>query len=134
MKLNLKDIYHWICIAEKNQWKTIFYIKYEYFKYLIIPFNLANVPVIFQVYINEALQHLIDIICVIYLNNILIYSAIKKQHIKNVYTVFLQLWEYCLYINLKKCSFFVSEVKFLKFIMGTAEIKMNFFWIESVMI
>ena len=41
-------------------------------------FDFVNVPAIFQVYINEVLQHLINIIYVIYLNNILVYSATKK--------------------------------------------------------
>ena len=89
IKLNLKNAYHWIWIAEKNHWKTIFYIRYEHFEYLIILFNLANVSIIFQVYINETLQHLINIICIIYLNDILIYSATQKQHIKNICAVFL---------------------------------------------
>ena len=70
----------------------------------------------------------------IYLNDILVYSAIKKQHIKNVHIVFLQLQEYCLYINLKKCSFFISEVEFLEFIMRIMRVKINPSWIKSVMI
>ena len=38
-----------------------------------MPFRLSNAPVIFQAYINYALVGLIDIICVVYLDNILIY-------------------------------------------------------------
>ena len=97
-------------------------------------FGFVNAPAIFQVYINEVLQHLIDIIYVVYLDNILIYFTTREWHIKNICAVFLQLWEYCLYVNLKKCSFFVLKVEFLGFIVRTAEVKMNFFWIESVMI
>ena len=97
-------------------------------------FNLVNVLATFQMYINEALQHLVDIIYVIYLNNILVYSAIKKQHIKDVCAVFLQLQEYHLYVNLKKCSFFISEVEFLKFIVRIIRIKMNSSWIKLMMI
>ena len=88
-KLNLKNTYYWIWITERNWWKTAFYIKYEYFKYLIIFFNLVNMLATFQMYINEMLQHLVNIIYVIYLNDILIYSTTRKQHIKNIYTMFL---------------------------------------------
>ena len=70
----------------------------------------------------------------IYLNNILIYSAIRKQHIKDIHAVFLWLQEYCLYVNLKKCSFFISEIEFLEFIVRITEIKMNPFWVELMMI
>ena len=97
-------------------------------------FDFVNVPVIFQMYINEMLQHLIDIIYIIYLNNILIYFTIKKQYVKNICAVFLQLQKYCLYINLKKYSFFVLKIEFLDFIVRTAEIKMNLFWVKLMMI
>ena len=55
MKLNLKDAYHWIWIAERDQWKTAFCTRYGHFEYLIMLFNLVNVPVTFQMYINEVL-------------------------------------------------------------------------------
>ena len=54
-KLNLKDIYHWIQIAERDWWKTAFHIRYEHFEYLIMSFSLANASVTFQAYINETL-------------------------------------------------------------------------------
>ncbi len=38
-------------------------------------FGLANAPAIFQSYINRALVDLIDIYYIIYLDDILIYSA-----------------------------------------------------------
>ena len=88
-------------------------------------FGFVNVSATFQTYINEMLQHLVNIICVIYLNDILIYSVIRKQHVKDVCTVFLWLQEYCLYVNLKKCSFFVLEVEFLGFVVGTMRVKMD---------
>ena len=90
-----------------------------------MPFSLINALATFQVYINETLQHLINIICMIYLNDILIYSAIREQHIKDVYAVFLQLQKYCLHVNLKKCSFFILEIEFLEFIVGIKEVKMD---------
>ena len=97
-------------------------------------FSLANASDTFQAYINRALQHLVDIIYMIYLNDILDYSTIKEQHIKNIYTMFLQLQEYHLYINLKKCSFFILKVKFLEFVVRTIGIKIDPSQIKSVTI
>jgi hypothetical protein len=45
---------------------------YRYFKYLIIPFRLANALAIFQAYINTTLIGLLDYFIVIYLDNILV--------------------------------------------------------------
>ena len=38
-------------------------------------FDLVNVLITFQVYINRVLISLIDVICVVYLNDILIYNV-----------------------------------------------------------
>ena len=40
-----------------------------------MPFNLVNVSITFQTYINKALINLIDITYIVYLNNILIYNV-----------------------------------------------------------
>jgi hypothetical protein len=39
-----------------------------------MPFRLTNAPVIFQAYINKVLSGLLNIIYVVYLNNIIVYS------------------------------------------------------------
>ena len=39
-----------------------------------MPFRLANAPATFQAYINRALAGLINTICVVYLDDILIYA------------------------------------------------------------
>jgi hypothetical protein len=41
----------------------------------VMPFGLANAPATFQGYISQALAGLVDIICVIYLDDILIFST-----------------------------------------------------------
>ena len=43
-------------------------------------FNLFNASATFQVYINKVLAELINTICVIYLNDILIYSDKSEKH------------------------------------------------------
>jgi hypothetical protein len=46
-KLDLKKAYYKIRIKKGDEWKTIFKIRYDYFEYKIISFNLANISVIF---------------------------------------------------------------------------------------
>ena len=80
IKLDLKDIYYRIRIKRGDKWKTIFRIYYNYFKYLIMPFGLANIPATFQAYINRALASLINITYIVYLNNILIFNAKPAEY------------------------------------------------------
>jgi len=57
-----------------------FRTRYGYFKYLVMPFRLANTLAIFQVYINTTLIGLLDHFVVIYLDNILIYSRNEGKY------------------------------------------------------
>ncbi len=47
IKLNLKDVYHCICICISNEWKTVFCMHYGHFEYLIMSFELANASATF---------------------------------------------------------------------------------------
>ena len=125
IKLNLKNAYHQIYIKKDNEWKTAFHTHYSHFKYMIILFELVNASATFQTYINWALVRLINIFCVIYLNNILIYSEILNQHYKHVKKVLERLWKFQLYMSLKKCEFSTQKVKFLRFIISITDIAMN---------
>ena len=77
MKLDLWDAYYRLRIKEGDEWKTAFKTRYGHFEYLVMPFGLANAPVIFQLYIYRALGGLVDRICVVYLDDILIYLEDK---------------------------------------------------------
>ena len=84
IKLNLKNVYHRIRIKKIDEWKTTFRTRYEHFEYQIMSFDLANASVTFQIHINKALRKLVDVICVIYLNNILIFNEDLTEHRRHV--------------------------------------------------
>jgi hypothetical protein len=73
-KLDLKNAYYRLRIREGNEWKTVFRICYRHFEYCIMPFGLSNTPATFQAYINHILVGLVNVICMVYLDDILIYS------------------------------------------------------------
>jgi Reverse transcriptase (RNA-dependent DNA polymerase) len=117
-KINLWNIYYWIRICEEDEWKTVFWMWYGHFKYLIMFFELTNASAIFQAYINHVLRGLVDDFCVVYLNNILIFSKTKEEHLQYLELVIKHLHHTDLYINSKKCDFFKSQVKYLDFIIN----------------
>jgi hypothetical protein len=69
----------------------MFYSRYSYFEYIIIPFSLMNVSTSFQAYINSVLTGLLDIIYIIYINNIIMYSEKVEEHISYVLKVLERL-------------------------------------------
>jgi hypothetical protein len=47
-------------------------------------FGLTNAPAQFQAYMNEGLAGLVNITCIIYLDDVLIFSDTEKEHVKHV--------------------------------------------------
>ena len=93
---------------------------------------MCNALAIFQIYINKILQKLLNIFCIIYLNNILVFLKNKVQHVKYLWLIMNKLWKHKLYVKLIKYKFFITEMKFLRFIMSVNEMSMNFSQIDIV--
>jgi Reverse transcriptase (RNA-dependent DNA polymerase) len=90
-KFNLRDAYHRIRIKRGDEWKTAFYTRYSYFEYTVMPFGLINAPATFQSYINEALRGYLDIFCITYLDDIMVYSERVEDHEEHVRKVLKRL-------------------------------------------
>ena len=88
-------------------------------------FSLINTLVTFQAYINKVLSRLINYFIVIYLNNILIYSKLKKDYYTYIRIIIKRLKKHKLYIKLNKCFFNIIKVEFLGFIINSLRVKPN---------
>jgi hypothetical protein len=108
-------------IRQDDEWKTAFRTRDGHFEYMVMPFRLANAPTTFQVYTNEVLEYLLDVICVAYLDDIGLYSKSAEEHTEHVRLVLDRLRQYRLYVKLSKCEFSKKEIRFLGFIVGTED-------------
>jgi hypothetical protein len=131
-KLDLKDAYHRLRIRDGDEWKTAFRTRYGHFEYCVMPFGLSNAPATFQAYINHALVGLIDIICIVYLDDILIYLKNPIEHISAVKQVLERLQQHQLFINFKNCKFNTTIVKFLGFIILPNKISIELSWVNII--
>ncbi|GAB7332949.1 hypothetical protein MBLNU13_g04654t1 [Cladosporium sp. NU13] len=123
--LDLKDAYHRIPIKRGDEWKTAFRTQYRHFEYNVMPFGLTNAPATFQAYINRAMAGLVDVCCVVYLDDILVYSDTREQHVRDLRAVLERLRKFALYASWKKCKFFTDEVAFLGYTVSTAGVSMD---------
>ncbi len=98
---------------------------YDHFKYIIMLFNLINVFIIFQTYINKILTKLLNDFYIIYLNDILIFFIKKTDYVNHIKQILKRLRKFKLYASLKKCEFFIIKVNFLKFIIFIEDVLMN---------
>jgi len=79
-KIDLRHMYHLVCIAEGDEWKTTFWTHYGAFEWSVMSFRLTNAPAAFQHFMNDVFSDLLDMCIVVYLNDILIYSDNITQH------------------------------------------------------
>ncbi len=79
-------------------------------------FDLINTLTIFQVYINHALYDLIDDFCIVYLDDILVFSKFEKKHYQHLKLVIKCFQHAELYINFKKCKFF-KKIEYFNFLL-----------------
>jgi hypothetical protein len=72
IKLNVKDVFHRICIRKENEWKTTFKCRFDHYQYQIMFFELTNSLITFQIYIKKTMHSYLDFFILMYINNKLI--------------------------------------------------------------
>ena len=97
-----------------------------------MPFGLTNAPATFQSYIHEALRGLIDTVCVVYLDDILIFSKTRDEHTKHLCQVLERLRDAQLYVKASKCAFYEKQVDFLGFVIGVDGVSMDPKRVEAI--
>jgi len=90
-----------------------------------MPFGLTNAPATCQELINNVLRAHLDIFVIAYLDDILVYSRNKEEHVKHVQTVLTCLDKFHLRLKPEKCEFHKEEVVFLGHIVGIHGVKMD---------
>jgi len=121
--LDIKDAYHNIRIREGDEWKTTFSTKLGTYEYLVMPFGLCNAPAAFQRWINEVLMEHIDMCCIVYLDDVLIYSNTLQQHRKDDSNILEAIRKSGMKVKPSKCESHQSETEYLGFIIGHEGVK-----------
>ena len=112
-------------VKEGDEWKTAFWTPWGLYEYLVMPFGLANAPACFQCFIQHVLREFIHVICFVYIDDILIYSRNKTDHLHHIENFLFKLQEHSLKASINKFQFFRLEVTFLSFDISQKETKMN---------
>ena len=66
--------------------------------------GLTNTLAIHMQLVNNVLKEYLDVFVVAYLDDILIYSRTKEEHIEHIQKVLTKMLEYNLLLNPKKCK------------------------------
>ena len=124
-KFDIIAAFNEIRVREGDEEKTAFLTRWGLFEYVVMPFGLCNAPGTFQAFINATLREYLNDFCTAYVDDILMYSNTREEHVAHVRKVLAKLQKAELFLNIDKCEFFVIEVKYLSLIITTEGIRMN---------
>src|SRR5882724_7985798 len=83
-----------------------------------MPEGLTNAPTMFQRFMNDIFADMIDIIVIIYLDDILIFSDNISKHKAHVQEVLHRLQANKLFAHADKCEFHVTSCKYLRYMLS----------------
>ena len=83
------------------------------FKCDCMPFGLCNAPAAFQRLMQNCPGELNLIYCLIYLDDIVVFSHTAEELLHHLHVVFDQFREHNLKLKLSKCNFFKEEITYL---------------------
>ena len=83
-----------------------------------MPFGLTNAPPTFQWLVECVLAGMTHEQCLIYLDDIIVFSTSFEQYLQRLRTVFQHLAKVGLKLKGKKCHFVKSEIRYLRHIVS----------------
>ena len=112
--------------------KTAFISHSGLYEFNVLSFGLTNAPPNFQRLMNKVLHGLDWKICLIYIDDIIIFSSTFQEHLHHLALVFSRLREANLKLKPSKCKFASHSVDFLGFVVSSDGISPNPDKIEAV--
>lgn len=123
--VDLASGFHQIEMEPKDIPKTAFSVEGGHYEFIRMPFGLKNAPSTFQRVMDNVLRELVGKICLVYLDDIIIFATSLQEHISNLELVFERLRDSNFKIQLDKSEFLRKEIEFLGHIVSTEGIKPN---------
>ena len=113
-KLDLRSGYWQVEIKEEDKHKTAFSLgPLGFFECNRMAFGLTNAPATFQRLMETCMGEMNLKECLIFLDDILVFSSTFEEHLERLEGVFARLEKHNLKLKPSKCEFFKSEVKYL---------------------
>ncbi|KAL0430064.1 UNVERIFIED_CONTAM: Retrovirus-related Pol polyprotein from transposon [Sesamum radiatum] len=123
--LDANQGYNQIKLAREDQEKTTFVTKRGLYCYNVMHFGLKNAGATYQRLVNKIFSQQIGRNMKVYVDDMLVKSKKREQHIDDLRECFEQLKKYGVKLNPKKCVFGVEGGKFLGYLVTQRGIKAN---------
>jgi len=104
-KMDLRSGYHQIRIHPKDIEKNSLTTRDGHYEFLVIPFGLMNSLAKFMRFMNTILRPFLGKFIEVFLDDIMIFSKTKEEHVENLQKFLKTLRQEKLYAKLSTCDF-----------------------------
>ena len=115
--------YWQIPVAPDSIEKTAFSCPEGLFEFTVMPFGLCNAPATYQRAMQQVLAGLIGQGCLVYIDDILIYSRTFAEHLRMLTTVLERCHASGILLKAEKCRFAQAETEYLGHVISEAGVK-----------
>ena len=131
--LDLKSGYWQVEMDEESKALTAFTVgPLGFYECEQMPFGLTNAPATFQCLMESCLGEMHLNWCIIYLDDVIIFSKTPKEHLQRLRAVFEKLSEAGLKLKPSKCEFFKESLNYLGYRVSKNGIKTDPKKIEAI--
>ena len=117
--------YHHVSIVEEDKHKTAFPSGHGLLQYTAMPFGLTNAPATFQRLMERVLSHMNWKDCLVYIDDVLIWSQTFQEHLEKLESVFCAFEKAGLRIKTKKYHICCQLVPYLGHVLSASGIQMD---------
>lgn len=117
--------YWQIPIAPEDRHKTTFTCHCGTYQCKRLPFGLCNAPATFQRAMDMILAGVRWQICLVYLDDIIVFSRSPEEHIGHLGQVFKLLADAGVSLKASKCHLFTQEVEYLGHVVRPGRLSVN---------
>lgn len=109
----MRSGYHQVRMLPKDEHTTTFKTHQGHYQFKVMPFDLTNAPATFQCIMNQVLQPFLRKFVLVFLDDILIYSRSKEEHLQHLQQVLETLRANQLHLKASKCTFAQTSLEYL---------------------
>ncbi|XP_053681478.1 uncharacterized protein LOC127161145 [Labeo rohita] len=130
--LDLKCGYWQVEMNPASVEKTAFVTASGIYEFLCLPFGLKNAAASFQRLMEQVLREHKNKCCMVYIDDIIVYSPDLQTHLHHLKQVFHSLHKAGLTLNLKKCKFIRASLDYLGHTITADGVKVNSDKVDAV--
>ncbi|GJZ23391.1 putative reverse transcriptase domain-containing protein [Tanacetum coccineum] len=130
-KIDLRSGYHQLRVGEEDIPKTVFQTRYGHYEFQVMPFDLTNALAVFMDLMNRVCKPYLGKFVIVFINDILIYSKSKQDHVEHPKLILGLIKKEELYAKFSKCEFLIPKVQFFGHMIDIQGIHMDPAKIES---